>query len=115
MKKIQIKKPDGKAVMHKIKSLKWSDIKKRYKDFQTRRMEKAEMRRNSAFGQKIQTAYAWMNRFSLILHGVWAILINYMIEAMSRHSVMAAWEYSRVSTKAFSASSVQQTGSPASS
>ena len=101
MKKIQIKKPDGKAVMHKIKSLKWSDIKKRYKDFQTRRMEKAEMRRNSAFGQKIQTAYAWMNRFSLILHGVWAILINYMIEAMSRHSVMAAWEYSRVSTKAF--------------
>ncbi|MBR6652267.1 MAG: sulfatase-like hydrolase/transferase, partial [Anaerotignum sp.] len=87
--------------MHKIKSLKWSDIKKRYKDFQTRRMEKAEMRRNSAFGQKIQTAYAWMNRFSLILHGVWAILINYMIEAMSRHSVMAAWEYSRVSTKAF--------------
>ena len=101
MKKIQIKKPDGKAVMHKIKSLKWSDIKKQYKDFQTRRMEKAEMRRNSAFGQKIQTAYAWMNRFSLILHGVWAILINYMIEAMSRHSVMAAWEYSRVSTKAF--------------
>ena len=101
MKKIQIKKPDGKAVMHKIKSLKWSDIKKRYKDFQTRRMEKAEMRRNSAFGQKIQTAYEWMNRFSLILHGVWAILINYMIEAMSRHSVMAAWEYSRVSTKAF--------------
>ena len=59
------------------------------------------MRRNSAFGQKMQTVYEWMNRFSLILHGVWAILINYMIEAMSRHSVMAAWEYSRVSTKAF--------------
>ena len=101
MKKIQIKKPDGKAVMHKIKSLKWSDLKARYKNFKAHCEEKAEMRRNSAFGQKIQTAYAWMNRFSLILHGVWAILINYMIEAMSRHSVMAAWEYSRVSTKAF--------------
>ena len=101
MKKIQIKKPNGKAVMHKIKSLKWSDVKKRYKDFQVRRMEKAEMRRNSAFGKKMQKVYVWMNRFSLILHGVWAILINYMIEAMSRHSVMAAWEYSRVSTKAF--------------
>ena len=42
-----------------------------------------------------------MNRISLLLHGLWAILLNFAIEAMSRHSVMAAWEFSRVSTKAF--------------
>ena len=101
MKKIKIKKPDMKAGIYKLKTMRWSDVKAGYGKFRQFRQERLEKLRSSAFGRKMQTVNEWMNRFSLILHGVWAILINYIIEAMSRHSVMAAWEYSRVSTKAF--------------
>jgi len=86
MNKIHIKKPDIKAGLQ------------RFRQF---REKKAKAFRNSAFGRNLQILNRKMNQFSLILHGVWAILINYIIEAMSRHSVMAAWEFSRVSTKAF--------------
>ncbi len=101
MKKIKLKKPDIKAGFTKLKSLRASDIKdasKKYK--QTRETRKAAFY-ESAAGKKLQAVYRFMNRFSIIFHGIWAILINYIIEAMSRHSVMAAWEFSRVSTKAF--------------
>ncbi|MBQ9091123.1 MAG: LTA synthase family protein [Anaerotignum sp.] len=81
--------------------MRWSDIKTGYRKFRQFRGEKMEAFRNSAAGQKLHALNERMNQFSLILHGVWAILINYIIEAMSRHSVMAAWEYSRISTKAF--------------
>ncbi len=101
MKKIKLKKPDVKAGLKKIKSLRWSDVKNSWKNAGQRRKEKMERFQNSAMGKRLQAAYAFMNRFSLIFHGIWAILINYIIEAMSRHSVMAAWEFSRVSTKAF--------------
>ena len=101
MKKIQIKKPDIKAGIHKLKKMRWSDVKAGYRNFKQFRTEKAEAFRNSAAGKKLHAVNERMNQFSLILHGVWAILINYIIEAMSRHSVMAAWEYSRISTKAF--------------
>lgn len=101
MKKIQIKKPDIKAGIHKLKHMRWKDMKAGYGNWKRRRAEKREEFNNSAVGKKLQALYARMNQFSLILHGIWAILINYIIEAMSRHSVMAAWEFSRVSTKAF--------------
>ena len=101
MKKIQIKKPDIKAGIHKLKSLKWSDIKASNRRFREWRKEKVEAFQNSPVGKKMHQLNHRMNQFSLILHGFWAILINYIIEAMSRHSVMAAWEYSRISTKAF--------------
>ncbi|MBQ9092297.1 MAG: LTA synthase family protein, partial [Anaerotignum sp.] len=65
------------------------------------RLQKAEAFCNSAFGKKLQKLFYYMNKVSLLLHGVWAILINFAIEAMSRHSMYAAWEFSRVSTKAF--------------
>ena len=101
MKKIQIKKPDIKAGIHKLKKMRWSDVKAGYQRFKQFRAEKMEAFRNSAAGKKLHAVNERMNQFSLILHGIWAILINYIIEAMSRHSVMAAWEYSRISTKAF--------------
>ena len=66
-----------------------------------RQAEKEAAYRNSRFAQKMQKLYPYMNRYSLILHGIWAIAINFLIEAMSRHSVVAAISYSRVSTKAF--------------
>ena len=101
MKKIKIKKPDVKAGIQKLKALKWSDVKASYGKCKQFRAEKMEAFRNSAAWKKMQAVNQKMNQFSLILHGIWAIIINYIIEAMSRHSVMAAWEYSRISTKAF--------------
>lgn len=101
MKKIRIKKPDVKAGIQKLKTLKWSDVKAGYGKSKQFRAEKMAAFRNSAAWKKMQAVNERMNQFSLILHGVWAIIINYIIEAMSRHSVMAAWEYSVISTKAF--------------
>ncbi|MBQ2412794.1 MAG: LTA synthase family protein, partial [Anaerotignum sp.] len=101
MKKIRIKKPDVKAGIHKLKTMRWKDVKAGCKNFGNWRKAKADAFRNSAAGRKLQALSGFMNRFSLIFHGIWAIIINYIIEAMSRHSVMAAWEFSRVSTKAF--------------
>ena len=101
MKKIKIRKPDIKAGIHKLKTLKWSDIKSIPKKISAWHDRKINSLKNSAFGKKMQTLEEFMNRYSLILHGICAIMINYIIEAMSRHSVMAAWEYSRISTKAF--------------
>lgn len=101
MSKIKIKKPNIKGGINKLKTLRWADVKAGYQRFKQFRSEKMEAFRNSAAGKKMQALNHRMNQFSLILHGAWAILINYIIEAMSRHSVMAAWEYSRISTKAF--------------
>ena len=101
MKKIRIKKPDVKAGIQKLKTLKWSDVKAGYGKSKQFRAEKMAAFRNSAAWKKMQAVNERMNQFSLILHGVWAIIINYIIEAMSRHSVMAAWDYSVISTKAF--------------
>ena len=101
MKKIRIKKPDVKAGIQKLKTLKWSDVKAGYGKSKQFRAEKMAAFRNSAAWKKMQAVNEKMNQFSLILHGVWAIIINYIIEAMSRHSVIAAWEYSVISTKAF--------------
>ncbi|MBQ5590036.1 MAG: LTA synthase family protein, partial [Anaerotignum sp.] len=81
--------------------MRWKDVKAGCKNFGNWRKAKADAFRNSAAGRKLQALSGFMNRFSLIFHGIWAIIINYIIEAMSRHSVMAAWEFSRVSTKAF--------------
>ena len=101
MGKIKFKKPDIKGCFGKLKSLKWADVKNGIRAMKKRQAEKEAAYRNSRFAQKMQKLYPYMNRYSLILHGIWAIAINFLIEAMSRHSVVAAISYSRVSTKAF--------------
>ena len=101
MKKIKIKKPDIKAGLHKLKNMKWKDVKAIPGNISQWHDRKLAALRGSAFGQKMNVLGGFMNKWSLIFHGIWAILINYIIEAMSRHSMMAAWEFSRVSTKAF--------------
>ena len=101
MGKIKFKKPDIKGCFGKLKSLKWADMKNGIRAMKKRQAEKEAAYRNSRFAQKMQKLYPYMNRYSLILHGIWAIAINFLIEAMSRHSVVAAISYSRVSTKAF--------------
>ena len=93
MKKIHIKKPDIKGAFHKLKNLKTEDVKPAWKAGRERRARIIEERRNSAFARKMKPVYAFMNRFSLVFHALLACIINFAIEAISRHSVFEAWNY----------------------
>ena len=93
MKKFQLRKPDIKGKIRKIRNLKKEDVIAYWKGRHERRERILEARRNSAFAKKMQPVYAFMNRFSLIFHALLACIINFVIEAISRHSVVAAWDY----------------------
>ena len=93
MKKFQLKKPDIKGKIRKIRNLKKEDVIAYWKGRHERRERILEARRNSAFAKKMQPVYAFMNRFSLIFHALLACIINFTIEAISRHSLAAAWNY----------------------
>lgn len=93
MKKIHMKKPDIKGKIQKLRHLKKEDIKESFKSRKARRQRILEERRNSAFAKKMAPVYRMMNRFSLLFHALWAIVINFIIEAISRHSVFDAWAY----------------------
>lgn len=93
MKKIHIKKPDIKGAVYKIKNMKKEDVKAYWKARKERRSRIIEERRNSEFAKKMRPVYDIMNRLSLLFHGLLACLINFAIEAISRHSVFEAWGY----------------------
>lgn len=93
MKKIQIRKPDLKGGIQKLKNLKKEDIKAYWKARRERRARIIEERRNSAFARKMRPVYKIMNRFSLVFHALLACTINFVIEAISRHSAFEAWDY----------------------
>ena len=76
-----------------FKKIKKEDIKEYWKAKKARREAILEKRRNSAFAQKMKPVYETMNRFSLLLHVLYACLINFTIEGISRHSLFKAWEY----------------------
>lgn len=88
MKKIQFKEKAA-----KLKNMKPDDVKAYWKGRRERRQRIIENRRNGAFAQKMAPYYRMMNRVSLLLHAVWAILINFIIEMLSRHSPVEAWKY----------------------
>ncbi len=74
--------------------MKKEDVIAYWKGRHERRERILEARRNSAFAKKMQPVYAFMNRFSLIFHALLACIINFVIEAISRHSLaVAAWNY----------------------
>lgn len=93
MKKIHLKKPDIKGALYKIRHLKKEDIKAWYRARKERRERILEARRNGPFARKMKPVYAFMNRFSLVFHALLACLINFAIEAISRHSPFEAWDY----------------------
>ena len=93
MKKIQLKRPDIKGAFHRLKHLKKEDIAEYWRARKERRQRILEERRNSAFARRMQPVYRWMNRLSLLFHALLACLINFAIEAISRHSAIRAWEY----------------------
>ena len=101
IKELRIKKPNVKAVVQKIKSIKLSDIKEYRKKLHNKRVEKQEAFNNSKLGKTLVKLSYHMNKYSLLLHAIWAVIINFVIEALSRHSIVAAWNYFDVSTKAF--------------
>ena len=105
IKKLRISKQGVKdtvrKVVNKARSFKLSDIKKFRKKLHDRRLEKQEAFKNSQLGKNLAALSVQTNKISLLLHAVWAIIINFIIEAMSRHSVSAAWHYFDYSTKAF--------------
>lgn len=93
MKKIHFKKPDIKGKIQKLRNLKKEDIKAYWKARKERRIRILEERRNSAFAKKMQPVWKIMNRLSLLLHALLACVINFAIEAISRHSVFEALNY----------------------
>lgn len=93
MKKIHLKKPDIKGKIQRLRNLKKEDVKAYWKERKERRIRILEERRNSAFAKKMQPVWKWMNRLSLLFHALLACVINFAIEAISRHSVFEAWDY----------------------
>ena len=91
--KIKIPKPDLKGGLAKLKNLKKEDVITWWKERKERRARILEARRNSAFAKKMQPVYAFMNRFSLLFHALLACILNFVIEAISRHSVIEAGAY----------------------
>ena len=77
----------------KLKNMKPEDIKEHRRLRKERRERILEERKNSAFAKKMAPYYRFMNRFSLLFHAVWACAINFLIEAVSRHSLVDAWKY----------------------
>ena len=69
------------------------DVKTYLKARKERRERILEERRNSKFSRKMRPVYKFMNRFSLVFHALWACIINFIIEAISRHSPIEAWSY----------------------
>ena len=86
----------------KLKKIRLEDAKAYLKQRKVRREEVIEKRRNSVWGKKLQPVYMWMNRLSIPLHFLLSCVINFVIEAISRHSVVDAWEYMTMSPWAFS-------------
>lgn len=76
-----------------MKKLRKEEVIAYWKERRERRARILEERRNGAFAQKMKPVYQFMNRFSLIFHALLACLINFAIEAISRHSLVQAWSY----------------------
>ena len=93
MKKIHIEMPDIKGGLHKIRNLKREDVKAYWRARKERRDRILEERRNSAFARRMKPVYKIMNRLSLVFHVLLACMINFTIEAISRHSPIEAWVY----------------------
>ena len=68
-------------------------LRQKKQERKEKREAKLEARRNSAFYKRQQQICAVMNKISLLLHAVLACGINFIIEALSRHSAIQAWEY----------------------
>lgn len=92
-----IRKEDIKEFLKKRKELRKQRKLRREEKYQAKRAK----RENSALGKVIKKVCAVMNRISILLHVVLACAINFIIEAISRHSLTKAWEYMVLSPQTF--------------
>ncbi len=69
------------------------DIKQYFQQRKQRRQEILEKQRNSKFAKAMAPVYMWMNRLSIVLQFLLSATLNLTIEAISRHSLIEAWEY----------------------
>ncbi len=97
MKHIKLGKVNIKEYMQQKKQ----HIQEKKNAREAKRKIKDEARKNSAFGKMMQKAYFIMNKVSLLLHALLACGINFIIESISRHSFVEAWEYMMISPKTF--------------
>ena len=58
-----------------------------------KKLKRRENRENSKYWKTVQSVCTWLNRFSLLMHALLSGVIYFAIEAISRHSVVKAWEY----------------------
>lgn len=93
MKRIKLKKPDFKGFFNRVKNIKKEDVKIWWRAKKVRRAAILEKRRNSKIAVALRPYYAAMNKISFLLHAVLACVINFIIEIISRHSLIAAWTY----------------------
>jgi len=93
MKIFRFEKPKIKKNIQRLKNLKWKNVKAYRRARQARRQRILRERRNSRFSRKMAKVYMVMNRISLLMHALLSGVINFVIEAISRHSVFAAWDY----------------------
>ena len=93
MKRFQLKKMNIRGKIQTLRSMNKEDWKAWSLKRKENRERAIEERKNSAFARKMIPVYKFMNQFSLVFHALWAIIINFVIETLSRHSVIEAWEY----------------------
>ena len=86
MKGIHLKKPDIKGTAERVRHLKREDVKAWWKKKKERREEILEKRRNSKFARTMKPVYRFMDRFSIIFQALLACILNFGIEAISRHA-----------------------------
>lgn len=63
----------------KIQSLNWNELR--------------AVKRVRAVKARLEPYYAVMNRCSILLEALWSLMINFIIEIFSRHSLVEAWRY----------------------
>lgn len=93
MRLIKLKKPDFKGFFNRVKNLNKEEIKARRAEQKLKREQKIKERQNSKFAKKMQPVYKIMNRFSLVFQYLLACVLNFIIEVISRHSLVDAWVY----------------------
>lgn len=88
-----------------MKRIQMKDLKERMQQKKQRKEEKYQekkvKRENSAFGKAMKKAIPVLNKISILLHAVWAGVLYFVMEALSRHSVIKAWEYMTTSPMTF--------------
>lgn len=63
----------------KIQSLNWNELR--------------AVKRVRAVKARLEPYYAVMNRYSILLEALWSLVINFIIEIFSRHSLVEVWRY----------------------